>query len=177
MIHRIVQYPNPGLNVVSDTVLSASDYIDRLVRDMFETMDSLNAVGLSAVQIGVPLRVFVMDTRNAVPRNGGMRCAFINPEIIDSTKQYIRSDEGCLSFRGVRIRVERQANIIVRARNTQFKRFDITLDGINSICAQHEIDHLDGITFNTRATSPFDIFDMNEILTNQDKHILQPEEL
>ncbi len=135
-------YPNPVLKTVCEPVTEINQEIKTLVQNMFITMYHRNGVGLSANQVGITKRIFVMDTSNS----GLKRYVFINPEIIEQ-KEIDRWKEGCLSFPGVFAYVKRPQKIRVRAQDENGNTFELDLQGLDAVCFQHELDHLNGITF------------------------------
>ena len=141
-IFPVLTYPNPILHEHSWPVDKVDDEIVNLIHNLFITMYSEGGVGLSAVQCGVLKRVFVMDTSN----NGERRKAFVNP-IILSYKDIERYQEGCLSFPGIFAYVKRPSVITVSALNEKGEEVIMELSGIEAICFQHELDHLNGVTF------------------------------
>jgi len=139
---EIRTYPDPILSEECEPVEEVTPEVKTLIRNMFATMYEKNGVGLSANQVGVKKRIFVMDTSNS----GSRRKAFINP-IILSYKNHERFREGCLSFPDVFAFVKRPTEITVSALDEEGKEVVISLSGIEAICFQHELDHLNGITF------------------------------
>lgn len=145
MVREIVVYPNEVLTRKTEKV----DYIDKevknLIKDMFETMYDAEGVGLAANQIGVPLSVMVIDT---TPKEDSpnLKLALINPEIVSSEGK-IKYKEGCLSFPGLSVEVERARKVKVRALNEHGEPIELELEGFPAIVFQHEFDHLQGITF------------------------------
>ena len=138
-------YPDPILSAYCPYVSNEPDEVKEvktLIQNMFLTMYHHGGVGLSANQVGELKRVFVMDTSNS----GQKRRAFVNPQILES-KDEERYKEGCLSFPNVFAFVKRAAKITVRAWDEEGKEFQLDLTGIDAVCAQHEIDHLNGIQF------------------------------
>lgn len=135
-------YPDPILKEVCQPVTVFDDELKELVQNMFITMYNDNGVGLSANQVGVTKRLFVTDTSNS----GSKRTVFINPEIISSGK-IERWKEGCLSFPDIHAYVKRPNQITVRAQDETGKFFELDLQGLDAVCFQHEMDHLNGITF------------------------------
>lgn len=140
---EIRKYPDPMLKTVCETVEEVTPEIKALVQNMFITMYKSEGVGLSANQVGVPLRIFVMDTSNS----GQKRAVFINPVIVEINDDVERYREGCLSFPNVFAYVNRRKTLYVKALNENGEVFERQLEGIDAICFQHEYDHLDGITF------------------------------
>lgn len=141
MIRTILHYPDPRLRTKATPVAVIDDAIGKLCDDMAETMYAAPGVGLAAPQIGVSLRVFVVDI--AGEDEPSDLHELINPEIVSKVgKQCER--EGCLSFPGVTEEVQRAAKVTVRARDRQGGAFELTVEGLLSVAIQHEYDHLDG---------------------------------
>jgi peptide deformylase len=134
-------FPHPDLKVPCESVDDVSQ-VKELVQNMFITMYHKGGVGLSANQVGEFHRIFVMDTS----ASGARRRVFINPEIL-SKNEPERWKEGCLSFPGIFAFVKRSTKVKVRALDEEGIPFELDLEHIDAICAQHEIDHLNGITF------------------------------
>ncbi len=145
MVREIVTYP---AEVLKKPTLEVSD-IDRevksLIRDMFDTMYNAEGVGLAANQIGVPLSVMVIDT---TPKEDvqDLKLVLINPEVIESEGKQ-KYKEGCLSFPGLSVEVERAKRVKVRALNEHGEPVEAVLEDFPAIVFQHELDHLKGITF------------------------------
>ena len=119
--------------------------IQAIIKQMQETRKAHKAVGLAANQVGIPLRIFVM---------GNEFCEFvcINPEIIGQSDSRIIETEGCLSFPGLLLKVSRAAEIRVRYRDADFKEVECSFGGLFSKCFQHELDHLNGVTFTDKVS-------------------------
>jgi peptide deformylase len=148
MILDLLPEGDPFLKKVTEPFdLMQSDLIDELARDLPETMASHDAIGLAAVQVGLPYRVFVM-----FHRDGGHRVCF-NPEVINKIGEPELGSEGCLSFPDLELRVKRAPTIQVRYTNEHGWTGTETMTGLEARCFQHELDHLDGITFDTRVGS------------------------
>lgn len=140
-IHKILYLPDPRLRKMSVPVEIFDQALQTLIDDMFETMYHVRGAGLAAPQIGVNLRLSVMD----VSRDEATKqpIVLINPEIIaaEGTETF---QEGCLSVPGAYETVERSAWVKVRALNRQGKSFEMEGTGVLAECIQHEIDHLNG---------------------------------
>ena len=143
-------YPDPVLLKEAAPVEVFDADLVRLVDDMAETMYHDGGVGLAAPQVGVSRRILVMDCSNPNDPDDadaagapGLLC-FINPEIL-TREGLIAWEEGCLSFPGLTVEVERSAAIRVRAYDARGAAFEIDLKGLPSVCLQHELDHLDGV--------------------------------
>ena len=113
-----------------------------LIRDMFETMYAGPGRGLAAPQVGVLKRLFVMDCGWKDGEMTPMVC--INPEIIPAGAM-VPGEEGCLSIPGVLVEVMRPERIVLRFSDQDGMRQEMELDGFEARCAQHELDHLDGL--------------------------------
>lgn len=145
MIREIVRFPDPLLKTPTQKVDVVDDKIRELVRDMFETMYHADGVGLAANQIGVSLRVMVIDT-TPKKESPPLKLVLINPEVL-SAEGSIKYREGCLSFPGLMVEVERHSKIKVRALDLSGEEKEYQLEGFPAIVFQHEMDHLMGITF------------------------------
>ncbi|MCS6998234.1 MAG: peptide deformylase [Aquificaceae bacterium] len=145
MVREIVRFPNPVLKTPTQKVDVIDEEIRKLVRDMFETMHHAEGVGLAANQIGISLRVMVIDT---TPKKDSppTRLVLINPEVV-SAEGVISYKEGCLSFPGLTLEVERHSKLKVKALNLEGEEREYNLEGFPAIVFQHEMDHLMGITF------------------------------
>lgn len=142
-------YPDPILKTPCISVTEITEEITTLIQNMFITMYHNGGVGLSANQVGVTKRIFVMDTTNS----GDGRRAFINPEIIETSGEPERYREGCLSFPDVFAFVKRPTKIKIRALNEKGETFELDLQGIDAVCCLHEVDHLCGIEFLSHLSS------------------------
>ena len=141
-LREILEYPDPRLREVAKPVDKVTDEIKKLCEDMAETMYDAPGVGLAATQIGVPLRIFVIDIA-AEDEPSELR-VFINPDIYE--KDGVQTwNEGCLSFPGVSEEIKRANTVRVRALDAKGKEFDLAADGLLAVAIQHENDHLDGI--------------------------------
>lgn len=152
-IHPIVRYPHPVLLTPTKPVGPITDEIRRLVVDMWETMYDAPGVGLAANQIGIPLRLAVIDTREGDKTTiTGAKIVLVDPVLVE-TKGRIYEDEGCLSFPGFNDRVERPAWVHARARDLEGRSYEIVGEGLLGRALCHEIDHLDGKTFIDRMSA------------------------
>ena len=110
-------------------------------REMFETMRASNGIGLAGNQVGLLRRVFVMRLVD------GREIGFFNPTILLGDNNLLHGEEGCLSFPNLWLTVPRHDKITAMYLDNEGKRCIIELEGIDSRCFQHELDHLDGMTF------------------------------
>jgi peptide deformylase len=141
-LRPILKYPDPRLKQKAEPVKEITDEIRKLVDDMAETMYAAPGVGLAANQVGVLLRVFVIDIA-AEDEPSELR-VFINPEIL-ATVGTQTWEEGCLSFPGVTEEIRRAERVRVRALDREGKSFELEADGLLAVAVQHENDHLDGV--------------------------------
>lgn len=166
-VKKILKYGEPSLRETSKEVHKVSRKIADLVQDLFDTMYTYNGVGLAAPQIGVNLRVYVID---ASTKDNPMKpMVFINPKIIKKSGAIIE-DEGCLSFPEAYTPVRRYKNVTVKAQDINGRTFILEAkDGcLLARAIQHEYDHLEGILFIDHCVNRFEA---DEILK---KHNLPP---
>jgi peptide deformylase len=126
--------------------------LEELVQDMFETMYHASGIGLAAPQIGLSVRVMVVDVPESEEEEGG-RFALVNPRIVAVDEQTERAPEGCLSIPGLEEIVERPATVVVEGRDPAGARVTVRASGLLSRALQHEIDHLDGVLFLDRVSA------------------------
>ena len=144
-ILRITKHGEPVLKKASPSV----DYealragLPRLLKDMWATMYAAKGVGLAAPQVGLNLRLSVVDAR---PEGKAQRLVLINPEIV-AREGAMFEEEGCLSVPGVWARVKRYARVRVRALDARGRTFEMEGTGLLARAFQHEVDHLDGKLF------------------------------
>ena len=139
---NILEYPDPRLRKVAAPVAAVTPEIQKLVRDMAETMYAAPGVGLAATQVDVHKRIVVMDISET---HDELR-VFINPEIVAAEGE-AECEEGCLSVPGYYDKVTRAARVVVRAQDANGEFFTLEADGLLAVCVQHEIDHLSGKVF------------------------------
>jgi peptide deformylase len=144
MIHPIVKYGDPVLETPTKPVETFDEEFRKLTDDMFESMYAAQGVGLAAPQIGMSLRVTVIDVTNGKNPEAKLVCA--NPQIIHAEGEQ-HEEEGCLSLPGFRGRVLRPSFVTVRAQNVTGEEFEMRGEGLLARAFCHEIDHLDGILF------------------------------
>ncbi len=164
-IHEIIEIPDARLKQVSAPVTAFDDDLKTLVADMFETMYDAPGIGLAAVQIGVPLRVLVIDLQPDDPDAEPEVCTahgdhhhthqpvkheprvFINPEILEPSAELSLYNEGCLSVPEIYAEVERPSAIRARWQDVDGAFHEEAMEGLMATCLQHEMDHLEGILF------------------------------
>jgi peptide deformylase len=143
-LRPILRFPDNRLRGSSAAVTAFDHELRQLVADMAETMVAANGAGLAAIQVGEPLRLFIIDGEVAGGAEGSPPKVFINPEIVEISKESQTGDEGCLSFPGIYVPVKRGLRARVRAMDIDGQPFE--LEGLE-LCAralQHETDHLNG---------------------------------
>lgn len=144
-IPDILIVPDKRLRLKARRIVDADrNDVARLVPLMFAAMYQAPGIGLAATQIGVPLRLTVLDL---APDETKAPLVLINPEIIRASTQMVTREEGCLSLPGQYGDVTRPAEITVSFEDQSGKRQAIEADGLLAACIQHEIDHLDGVLF------------------------------
>jgi peptide deformylase len=141
----IIWAPDPRLKTISTPVETVDDGVRALMEDMLATMYDEPGIGLSAIQIGVPKRVVVVDVAREGEEPRPMR--FVNPEIVWESDTVVGWEEGCLSLPDHYAEVERPEAVRMRYLDEHGAPGELEADGILSRCLQHELDHLDGILF------------------------------
>jgi len=156
---EIVYYGNPILRKKGKPIEQIDDRLRRLARDMIETMSAAEGIGLAAQQIGQALQLCVIDLRGGdwefdYQLNGGsppldliMPLVLVNPEITATPEPVTTATEGCLSFPELQGDIDRPDRIEVRFKDLDGHNNRLTCDGLLSRCAQHEVDHLNGVLF------------------------------
>ncbi len=140
---EILHYPAPALRTRAEPVNEVTEEIRKLAEDMAETMYAAPGIGLAANQVGVLLRLFVIDI--ADDDEPSQLRVFINPEIVEADGEQVYA-EGCLSLPGVSEEIKRAEHIVIRALDAQGQPFELSTDGLLAVAIQHENDHLNGIT-------------------------------
>ena len=135
---QILAYPDPRLRKIATPVAAVTPEIQRLIRDMAETMYAAPGIGLAATQVDVHKRIVVIDISET---RDDLR-VFVSPEILASEGE-AECEEGCLSVPGYYDRVRRAARIKVRAQDSQGQPFELEADGMLAVCIQHETEHLE----------------------------------
>ena len=163
-LREIIEIPDPRLKQVSAPVETFDDELKTLVADMFETMYDAPGIGLAAIQVGVPLRLLVIDLQPVDEDAEPEACdhdghhhhhqphkreprVFINPVLSDPSEELSIYNEGCLSVPEIYAEVERPARIHARWQDLDGAWHEETLDGMLATVLQHEMDHLEGIVF------------------------------
>lgn len=146
-IREILSVEHPMLRRKCTRIHHLDASLQRLVDDLIETMRHANGVGLAAPQVGVPVRLFVVETPKETDEpHAGELFVLYNPEIIKQSDLYYPV-EGCLSMPGWEANVPRYRHVIVKARNRQGREVRLKAEGLLAQALQHETDHLDGVLF------------------------------
>ena len=163
-IREILEAPDPRLKIISSPVETFDDALKTLVDDLFETMYAAHGIGLAAIQVGEPLRLLVIDLQEEDPDAEPVPCdhdghshthqpvkkdprVFVNPEILDPSRDMGVYQEGCLSVPDIYADVERPARCRVRYQDLDGNVHEEEMSGMLATCIQHEMDHLNGILF------------------------------
>ncbi len=161
-IRQILTSEYPILRQKAKKLKKIDASTQKLIDDMIETMEEAPGQGLAAPQIGVNLRLLVVDARaDDDDPNSETQLQLINPEILKSEGEQW-GEEGCLSIPGYWGKVKRALHVTVRAQNRKGKEVKIKATKNLARVLQHEIDHLDGILFTDRIENPADLYRMGE---------------
>ncbi len=148
---KIIEYPDPILRQKSRNIEKWDEDLDKLIKDMMDTLDEVPGLGLAAVQVGVPVQIFVYDA-NLGKEEKNRYAVVINPEIVFKDGE-IKDEEGCLSIPDYRDSVVRAAVVRVKVFDQEGNSIELGCDGLLARLFQHEIDHLNGILFIDRLSS------------------------
>jgi peptide deformylase len=144
MIYPIVKYGDPVLETAAAPVTEFDDKLKQLVDDMFESMYEAQGVGLAAPQIGISLKISVIDT--SFKEDPGARLVLANPQIV-SVEGKQSGGEGCLSIPDFREKLARSKKVTIRAQDINGNWYEKTAEDLLARAFQHEIDHLNGTLY------------------------------
>ena len=163
MVLPIIAYGDPVLRKVATDISPDYPNLNTLIANMDDTMNHAYGVGLAAPQIGLPIRLFVVDTAPFADDDdlteeertflSNFKKTFINAKITEETGDKWLFNEGCLSIPGVREDVSRQKQITIEFVDEQFTPQQLTLTGLAARVVQHEYDHSEGILFTDKLSS------------------------
>lgn len=163
MILPIVGYGDPVLRKECEEITSDYPQLKELINNMYDTMDHAYGVGLAAPQVGLAIRLFVVDTKpfsedEDLPEEeraflADFSCTFINAKIIKEEGEEWAFNEGCLSIPGVREDVYRKPNITIEYYDEDFKKQVKEFSGYAARVIQHEYDHIQGILFTDKIST------------------------
>jgi peptide deformylase len=144
-VREIITLPDKRLRLVSEPVKHVDAGLRKLIDDMFETMYKAPGIGLAAIQIGVAKRVITMDLSKKEDNHQPQ--VFIDPEILWTSDETAKYEEGCLSIPDYYEEVERPTQVKVKYLDRDGKPREIEAKGLLATCLQHEIDHINGVLF------------------------------
>src|SRR5580658_6406429 len=150
MILPIIAYGTPVLRKAGVEIKKDYPGLDKLIADMFETMESAKGVGLAAPQVNKGIRLFVVDSSKMYDedeKNDGIREVFINAKKIEEKGDEWAYEEGCLSIPGIREEIMRRPTIRIRYHDQNFKEHEKQFTGLTARVIQHEYDHIEGKLF------------------------------
>lgn len=150
MILPIVAFGDPVLKKIAQNINKDYPKLQELISNMEETMEHANGVGLAAPQIGLPICLFIIDSRLMMDEgeeHKGIKETFINAQMIEETGTEWEFEEGCLSIPDIRENVSRKSTITIKYLDSNFKEHTKTFDGLTARVIQHEYDHIQGILF------------------------------
>jgi len=153
VILPIYTYGQSVLRKVAEPIEKDYPKLNELIDNMYETMKHAEGVGLAAPQVGLPIRLFVIDLeplKGDNPELADFKLAMINPEILEESIEEVEFDEGCLSVPGISETVSRPEEIKIRYLDTDFNEHVEVFNGFKARVIQHEYDHLEGHLFTDR---------------------------
>ncbi|OIP82581.1 MAG: peptide deformylase [Porphyromonadaceae bacterium CG2_30_38_12] len=155
MILPIHTYGNAVLRKVAEPIDEDYPRLQELIDNMFETMHRADGVGLAAPQVGLPIRLFVVDLaalKEDNPELADFRLALINPEMLDMSEASLQGEEGCLSIPGIHENVERSKSIQIKYLDSNFVEHVDVFEDFKARVIQHEYDHLEGHLFTDKVS-------------------------
>lgn len=153
MILPIYTYGNAVLRKVADPIDADYPNLKELIQNMFDTMYHAEGVGLAAPQIGLPIRLLVIDLAPFEESDAELakfKICMINPEIVEESEETETYDEGCLSIPGINETVVRPQTIVINYLDENFVEHEEEFSGYKARVIQHEYDHLEGHLFTDR---------------------------
>lgn len=163
MILPIVAYGDPVLRKKAKEIPSDYPKLKELVGNMFETMYNASGVGLAGPQVGLPLRIFVIDaspfaddeelSQEDQEQLKGFKKVFINAKIEEEEGKEWAFNEGCLSIPDIREDVNRKPQITITFQDEEFNSYSETYNGLAARIIQHEYDHIEGVLFTDKLSS------------------------
>jgi peptide deformylase len=163
-IRTILTSEHPALRQKAKKVKKVDAPLQKLIDDMIETMEEAPGQGLAAPQVGISLRVIVVDARvgeDDDPEEKPIQLQIVNPEIVERSGEQV-GEEGCLSIPGYVGTVKRAMHVTVKGMNRKGRDVKIKASHNLARVLQHEIDHLDGILYTDRLEKSSDLFRVND---------------
>ena len=143
-VRPVVIWPDERLRQPSVAVTAIDASVRQLYQDLVDSMYAENGLGIAALQLGDPRRMFIVEPKLAGRPETDPPLAFINPEVIETSEEQQDSEEGCLSFPDIYIKVKRPMRCKVRAMGLDGATFEIEGEALFARCMLHENDHLTG---------------------------------
>ena len=143
-VRPTVIWPDARLREPTVEVMEVDDSVRELYRDLCDSMYAENGLGMASLQIGDNRKMFIVEPKLAGLTENDLPVAFINPEVLESSDEIQDSEEGCLSFPDIYIKVKRPMRTRVRALGIDGKTFEMSGEGLLARCLLHENDHLTG---------------------------------
>ncbi|MFN8296451.1 MAG: peptide deformylase [Chitinophagales bacterium] len=151
MLLPVTLYGDPILKKRAEDISADYPNLQDIIKNMWQTMYVASGVGLAAPQVGLSIRLFVVDTAQLAEKRKkefkGIKKVFINPTILNEEGEEWKYEEGCLSIPAIREDVFRKPTIKIRYQDENFNEFTEEFDEINARVIQHEYDHIEGILF------------------------------
>lgn len=160
MKRAILAYGHSILKQRCNAIENGYPQLDELIADMWETMENANGCGLASPQVGVPIRLFIVDSKSTFdnlnvtdrnnyfsPEDSGIRETFINARIVERSSECWEDEEGCLSIPGLSLKVKRPWTIKIEYENQHFERQVRSFSGATARMVQHEYDHINGVLY------------------------------
>jgi peptide deformylase len=148
MILPIYTYGQEVLRKKCEEITADYPELSTLIANMYETMYASNGIGIAAPQIGVPIRLFIVDTGNMDEGNNTpLNQVFINPTVVEEWDTPWKFEEGCLSIPGIRENVSRNEKVKIKFQDLDFNWHERTFSGMAARVIQHEYDHIEGVLF------------------------------
>lgn len=150
MIYPIHLYGLPVLRKVAEDVTPDFEGLEQLIKDMYQTLEASDGIGLAAPQIGISKRILVVDLtilEDELEPDQQVKMTMLNAQILERSGENETMEEGCLSLPGISEKVTRKNTIRVRYQNEKFETIESEFSGFLARVIQHEYDHLDGMLF------------------------------
>ena len=155
MILPIYTYGNAVLRKQAEPIAADYPELNTLITNMYDTMYKAEGVGLAAPQVGLPIRLLVIDLvafKEDNPELGAFKVAMINPTILERSEEEVSAEEGCLSIPGIHESELRAERIKIKYQDADFKEYIEEFEGFKARVVQHEYDHLEGHLFTDRVS-------------------------
>jgi len=155
MILPIYTYGSTVLRKHAEPIAADYPALNELITNMHETMYKAEGVGLAAPQVGLPIRLLIIDLavfKEDNPELGAFNIIMINPTMLERSEEEVSGEEGCLSIPGIHENVSRATKIKMHYFDADFKEYTTEFEGYKARVVQHEYDHLEGNLFTDRVS-------------------------